>query len=272
MRQNFLKFPLDRNLTPLEKSAQARNHYSAIAESLDDPRFIFMNFGYASQGADGESGKPYDQVWRYSINLLRYVTEDVELDGKRILDVGCGRGGSCFYLDQHFRLPSIVGLDSCFEGLRSARKHGLGKSVKFVCANACKLPVADRSIEVVINIESSHCYEDLSGFFSEIGRVLEPGGMFCYADSFFRTSIRNVDQILANKPFELIRRNDITAGVIRSLELNKEGFLSLLDTIRTNEPANNAMIEHLVEGIYTHAYNAYKSGELAYFHWLLRRR
>jgi len=166
---------------------------------------------------------------------------------------------------------SVIGVDRCFEGLQWRIKDHIDPRVSFVCGDACGLPIRDKSVDVIINIESSHCYGNLLRFFQECARVLIGDGMFCYTDSFRTSSIRDVNEILASAPFQLIRKTDITSGVTKALEMNRERFLCLLNTMKTGESRNTIAIREVIEGVYKHAYCGYKGGELVYVHWLLKR-
>jgi ubiquinone/menaquinone biosynthesis C-methylase UbiE len=44
------------------------------------------------------------------------------------------------------------------------------------------LPFDDESFDVVINIESSHCYQSIAKFLSSVHRVLRPNGYFAFAE------------------------------------------------------------------------------------------
>merc|ERR1719335_1617700 len=48
------------------------------------------------------------------------------------------------------------------------------------------LPFADGSMDVVLCIESSHCFADFERFLAEVRRVLRPGGRFSLADLRWR--------------------------------------------------------------------------------------
>jgi len=37
-------------------------------------------------------------------------------------------------------------------------------------------------VDLIVNIESAHCYPDFVGFMKEVDRVLNPGGHFMFAD------------------------------------------------------------------------------------------
>lgn len=100
-----------------------------------------------------------------------------ELDGRRglrILDAGCGTGGTTLALR---RFGQVVGVDLAWEGLEPAHARGLNRLAR---ATVERLPFtaasfdAATSFEVVYHLGVAH---DVSAF-QEIRRVLKPGGVF----------------------------------------------------------------------------------------------
>ncbi|GIS42930.1 MAG: hypothetical protein Ct9H90mP15_09700 [Candidatus Neomarinimicrobiota bacterium] len=44
------------------------------------------------------------------------------------------------------------------------------------------MPFDNDSYDVIINVESSHCYPSIPQFLSEVKRVLKPGGFFAWTE------------------------------------------------------------------------------------------
>ncbi|HNQ23713.1 MAG TPA: class I SAM-dependent methyltransferase [Phycisphaerae bacterium] len=89
----------------------------------------------------------------------------------RVLDIGCGRG-DLFHLVEHAR---VVGVDHLLEGLTLTQQRFA--DVGLVCADACRLPFADGSFDVVT---AQHVIEHLPEpdvAARECCRVLRPGGI-----------------------------------------------------------------------------------------------
>lgn len=245
--------------------------YAAWARSIRDPRLIFMNHGYADGDPDEDCEwlSEDDQLWRYSINLVRHITEGVDLQGKRILDVGCGRGGTCSYIARYRHPRVVVGLDKCFEGVRFCVGRHTAENISFLSGDAQFLPFSDRSFDVVINIESSHLYGDICQFFAEVARVLSPRGMFCHTSIFTATSLEEIRDVLDSMPFRVVRMNDITPQVARALELNRPTFSALLGSMVASDMQNEGRVVDLIFGVNIDAYQKYISGRAFYYSWLL---
>ena len=54
-----------------------------------------------------------DARYRHHLHLVRHVLAGVDLRGKAVLEIGCGRGGNCYYLSQYSQAARIVGVDLC---------------------------------------------------------------------------------------------------------------------------------------------------------------
>lgn len=98
----------------------------------------------------------------------------------RVLDAGCGVGGTALYVAQT-RGCQVLGVNICEPQLETARakaaEAGLSDQVRFAygdCSQA--LPADDHSIDVIINIESACHYSNRAQFLAECARVLKPGG------------------------------------------------------------------------------------------------
>jgi ubiquinone/menaquinone biosynthesis C-methylase UbiE len=106
-------------------------------------------------------------------------------DGQRILDVGCGWGGTIASLNEQLSHVSLTGLNIDPRQIERARRRvraKKGNSVTFVEGDACEMPLADSSFDVVIALECAFHFPDRRRFLSESRRVLRPGGRLVVAD------------------------------------------------------------------------------------------
>jgi len=98
--------------------------------------------------------------------------------GEMILDIGCGTGRltSRLRADASARQAlRVVALDRSAAMLREGRAHG-GSMIHFVQADGVRLPFDDRSFDAVFSTATFHWIKDHETLFSEIHRVLKPGG------------------------------------------------------------------------------------------------
>ena len=106
-------------------------------------------------------------------------------EGMRVLDAGCGLGGTLASLADRYRNLALVGLNIDSRQLRRARdlvKIGDAHRLAFVTGDACRLPFADESFDAVVAVECIFHFPGRSRFLKEAHRVLRPGGLLALSD------------------------------------------------------------------------------------------
>ena len=97
----------------------------------------------------------------------------------RVLDVGCGLGGSALWLARQLGC-SVTGITLSPVQVRlatqRARAEQLAGRVRFLAMDANQLDLGTESFEVVWVIECSEHLEDKARFIDACARVLKPGG------------------------------------------------------------------------------------------------
>jgi arsenite methyltransferase len=122
--------------------------------------------------------------------------------GEDVLDVGCGAGLDSLVAAQMVGAEgSVTGIDMTPEMLAKARASAgeldLG-NVDFVEGEAERLPFGDASFDIVISNGVIDLIPDKDAVFSELHRVLRPGGRIQLADVTIQRSVseegkRNID-------------------------------------------------------------------------------
>ncbi len=234
--------------------------------------WTFMNYGYAADEGDETAPlalKSEDELGRMCAQLYHHVTSAIDIAGCEVLEVGCGRGGGSSYISRYLAPKHVTGLDVATSQVEFChRVHG-NTVIEFIAGSAESLPFDDDSFDVVVNVESSFCYGDMSKFLSQVDRVLRPGGYFLFADIRLVSEMEQLLRELDQCPLALIRREDISQNVLRALELDSdrraaaaEGMIPML--------LRHAM--HTFMGVKgTRIPNLLGSGELLYYNFVMRQ-
>ena len=105
--------------------------------------------------------------------------------GTRVLDVGSGLGGPARYLAATCGCD-VTGVDLmpefCDVANELSRRTGLADRTRFRQGDALALPFRDAAFECVWTIQAQMNIADKRRLYSEIARVLRPGGKFVFQD------------------------------------------------------------------------------------------
>lgn len=157
---------------------------------------------------------------RWRLAMFRFTTAD------RILDIGCGDGLDIALLGD-MGMRHTIGVDISSSLLAVAKKRNPG--VRFVHANAQRLPFADGYFDIVLADSMLYHLQNYKDLF----RVLRPGGRFCFIE-MHNSSLRKIYNLFTvSLPFSpkrkrayLVEKKAIEAWDEYSFreELRKTGF------------------------------------------------
>jgi ubiquinone/menaquinone biosynthesis C-methylase UbiE len=129
----------------------------------------------------------YENSWiqRYldplhDLMLESTAAEARELSPDSILDVGCGTGRLLRKAEKRWPGSQLLGVDPALGMIEVARK--LTPNARFYQAPAESIPIADRSIDLVLSAVSMHHWSSALLGIHEASRVLRQGGLVCIAD------------------------------------------------------------------------------------------
>ena len=112
--------------------------------------------------------------------------------GDRVLDVGCGIGGSACWLAAECD-ASVLGISTSGRGIELARERaaarGLADRVEFAERDALETGLPDASFDVVWLLEVAQYLVPKERMMSECARLLAPGGRLVLADVVLRREL-----------------------------------------------------------------------------------
>ena len=166
--------------------ARVRRYYD---ESWADYRLLWLSpasralhFGYW----DHHTRSHADSL----MNMNRALAQRSDLQpGQRVLDAGCGIGGSSVWLAKTYGMQ-VVGIapvaSQVARARRYARQQGVEDLVRFDQQDYLDTTFPGESFDVVWALESVCHAPDKSRFLAEARRLLKPGGRLAVAE-YFRT-------------------------------------------------------------------------------------
>lgn len=211
-----------------------RLQYEFISALKPRHDVLFMNFGYDDSGSEPIPLEPQDEVNRYPLQLYHHLARHIDWTNADALEVSSGRGGGASYIVRRFKPRSYHGLDLSSRAVAFCRSHHVLPGLTFEHGNAEELQFADGSFDVVVNVEASLYYPHAHKFFEHVRRVLKPGGYFLYTDLRFEEEEAAWIEQVRSIGLKVIKTRDITANVLKGLELDRERRIHL---VNANAPA-----------------------------------
>ena len=218
------------SLSPAVGVAVVRLWYRYLTHIDRNHEMTFMNWGYADTDSDAPllALDPEDEGERYCIQLYQHLTRGVDLKGREVLEIACGRGGGASFIARYLKPASLTGIDIAGKAIDFCNRHHDTAGLTFARGEAEALDFGRDSFDVVINVESSHYYRSMPCFLAEVRRVLKPGGMFLFADFRKREEMPTLRRHLVEAGFELVRETNITRNILRALEVDNNRKLALI--------------------------------------------
>ncbi len=197
---------------------------------MSNPENIFNNS--ANESVEEITGEHYGQLfkqfsdssyWEEPVKLLRERLERNSIpvsaiEGKTVLDVGCG-GGRYSAAWRLLGAKKVIGYDVSATGIADARRRVEGAGIDnvfFQEGNVLFLPFADNSFDIVFSNGVLHHTTDWQKGVSELVRVLNtegigwlylienPGGLFWDVIEILRVILKDVDKKVAREALRVI--------------------------------------------------------------------
>ena len=230
-----------------------------------------MNYGYADTD---ENLKPLelkkeDEPERYCLKLYHQNVVGNELEGKDLLEVGCGRGGGASYISRYFHPKSYIGLDLSKKAVKFCNAHYKVPSLTFIRGSAEDLPFEDCSFDDVINVESSRCYGDMDSFLSEVHRVLKSNGHLLFSDMRTKEGNEILKERFKKANLKIIKEKNILPNVLKALKIDSERREKLI--LKKAPKFLHKSASEFSGLIGTERYRLFEDGVMNYYHYTLQK-
>ena len=245
--------------------------YEFFASQYGQGQMYFMNYGYNYPDA---LSRPVmldeiEEKNRLQNQLYHHVLGDVSLENRNVLEVGCGGGAGSLYLARHFKPRTFTGVDLAKDAIRCCSLGHSYPNLRYLVADAEKLPFCDESFDVVVNVESSHGYVSMPQFVNNVFRVLTPGGYFLFADFRAVHEILLLDAHLKTSGLNIAAKRFINTNVLEALKFQEHAKQVFLLEI---EPAElRTALREFIGGRDSFIYEGLKSGQVAYLSYVLQK-
>jgi 2-polyprenyl-3-methyl-5-hydroxy-6-metoxy-1,4-benzoquinol methylase len=103
-----------------------------------------------------------------------------DLEGLRILDLGCGFGEHCIEFVRR-GAERVVGIDISEKMLEVAKAENSDPKIEYINLPMEDLDRIDEKFDLVISSLAFHYVEDFSGVVKRIHEMLNPGGLFVFS-------------------------------------------------------------------------------------------
>jgi ubiquinone/menaquinone biosynthesis C-methylase UbiE len=245
--------------------------YQRLAAFYQKKDWRFMNYGYAPIGKESTLilSREDDEKNRLFIQLYQHILFEITLTGKKILEIGSGRGGGSDYIARYYQPAQVIGVDFSSNAVALANRFYNIPTLSFIEGNAEDLPFENNSFDVVCNVESSHCYGNMKAFVSEVKRVLKPGGIFSWADLRSPKEMEELELVFKQSQLIILSKEDITLHVVRALDLFSE---EKEESIRKSVPSYFQYPFREFAGVRaSKIYQSFKNGTMVYYHYRFQK-
>ncbi len=153
---------------------------NAYRDSWDLDNSLAIHFGYWDSNVSSfpQSLERMNQIMMESVAMKQ---------GSRVLDAGCGVGGSSIFLARNMQCK-VSGITlserQVNQAKENAQRKGVADLTDFRRMDYCHTDFPDASFDVVWGCESICYADDKAQFVREAYRLLKPGGRLVVADGF----------------------------------------------------------------------------------------
>jgi ubiquinone/menaquinone biosynthesis C-methylase UbiE len=243
-----------------------------LAKRITSSEWTFMNHGYIPNKEESVlSALNEESFERYELQMYHYLATKVSFTGKLVLEIESGRGGGARHIAETFKPVFYTGMDRAKHAVDFSNKTHSLPNLKFIQGNAEAIPLSDKCVDIVIDIESCHNYGSIDTFLHEVWRVLISGGYFLLT-SYHKSEVElnALKEKLSKSGMTILDEENITENVLSAMEASKHTSSNWIENT-IPEKWKNWFGEYTgVSGSKFH--DSLKSGTGSYYRFLLRKK
>ena len=131
------------------------------------------------------------------------------------------------------------------------------------------MPLTESSFDIIYNVESSHCYGNISKFIQEAFRLLKNQGDFCWTDFRDKKTMIELENTFISVGFKIISKRNITKQVLEALDIINDSKKEKINQLVPKSIRKSFETFAGVQG--TPVYQAFVEGRLQYYCYQLKK-
>lgn len=249
----------------------SKYYYQFTSPLIDTAGLLFMNYGYVEleMGSNTIMLDESDEPHRLPIQLYHHLASAVDLEGRDVLEVSCGRGGGAAFVKRYHRPRSLVGIDLTLRSIAFCQQKHQENGLSFLQCEAEAIGFGDECFDAVLNVEASHLYGRVDTFLAEVRRLLRNGGHLLLADKRTLADAQLLRQQISDSGLQIVIERDISANVLQALHLQQAHRIR---RIKDQLPSLFAWLFIHIFGVDgSHLKDAISTGHTVYLCYILRK-
>lgn len=245
-----------------------RKWYWYISKIDRKSEILLMNFGYHDPDQPIDLSDE-DEKNRFSVQLYHQLVSRVDVSGKNICEIGSGRGGGLSYIHKRFKPASSIGIDLNQRAVNFCNTYYRLPGMRFIQGNAQAIPFENETLDVVLNVESSHRYDQFSIFLAEVYRVLKKGGYLLLTDFRYDYDMRAMKKDIDCSGFKILHYEVINTQVVNALKADdarRKDLVQRLVPLLLHKTAKS-----FAGAVGSETFNMFTDSRYVYFVYVLRK-